>query len=79
MGRGNGKMNQVDGGVERELVFPLSILSCVLLERWILCLSQGHALGQQRLNLEISKYIYIECRLYSRRVLECDPQNNLRM
>lgn len=73
MGQGDGKRGQgvfqKDGGVERELIFSLSILFCTLLERWILCSSQGHTLVQH-LNLEISKCIYIECRLYSRRVLE---------
>ena len=81
MGQGDGKRGQgvfqKDGGVERELIFSLSILFCTLLELWILCSSQGHALVQH-VNLEIPKYIYIECRLYSRRVLECNPQNNLK-
>lgn len=44
----------------------LALLACP-----ILCLSQVHALIQ-KLNLEMLKYIYVEHRQYSRRILEYD-------
>ena len=65
-------------GWRRGLFFSLSILSCAFLKHGGLRSSRERALVQH-LNLEISKCIYIACRLYSGYVLECDPQNSLGM
>ena len=63
-------------GWRRGLFFSLSILFCAFLKHWGLHSSQERALVQH-LILEISKCIYIACRLYFGYVLECDPQNSL--
>lgn len=80
--RGGDQRNQCvfqeDGGVGRELSFSLSILFLHYWNVQSLCLSQVHTLGQQ-LNLEISKYTDDVCGQHSRRILECNSENNLGM